>query len=389
MELIKDDKFINGPVNIIRLEGSIDGVDKILYLFSDFHVLETECSDIENIDVDKFILKMFKKCKKERPNVVYDFFVEEHFGSLEKDKKDYMNGFTAKYEYLSSVRKLFQLLSRKKYIQSGKVNIRTQYTDFRNVIGQGHQSPMSLINNNASNVTLSYVSYATITNITNALRQLIVEIQFAKTLLTFDNKLAKKNGYNEEKDTFNNVVRKIRDIYVNKNVKKIITQLIGKIPVLCDIILDKCNVLIIKLKDLQTFIGNNNERFRDPYTSNFLKKTSNIRIKINELGLDHLNLYAYLVDLYMLRRLLDKSYVKNSIYYCGAYHSVQLTLILVKYFGFKITHLAKHDTPIDIIYNYIVNDKKLDVIDKFIGLMDMLNTTHQCSNMKGFPNYFM
>jgi hypothetical protein len=49
---------------------------------------------------------------------------------------------------------------------------------------------------------------------------------------------------------------------------------------------------------------------------------------------------VYLMDLYVLRRVLDKNYVTNAISYTGAHHSLNYIRVLVKYFNFSITNCA-------------------------------------------------
>ena len=63
---------INGPVNIIRLTNG----DKIVYIFGDLHndiTIQTQCGynpEIDNIDVDKLLFKIFKKNQERQ----FDFF---------------------------------------------------------------------------------------------------------------------------------------------------------------------------------------------------------------------------------------------------------------------------------------------------------------------------
>ena len=56
--------YVSGPVNTVRLEGSINGVKKIIYLFMDFHAdlhHQTECEDIRSLDIDKYLVQTFDK----------------------------------------------------------------------------------------------------------------------------------------------------------------------------------------------------------------------------------------------------------------------------------------------------------------------------------------
>jgi hypothetical protein len=71
--------YITGPENVVRLEGKIDGISKVLYLFFDVHFeanRQNECSNIGEIDFAQFFVKTFKEMPK--TDVMYDFFMEAY-----------------------------------------------------------------------------------------------------------------------------------------------------------------------------------------------------------------------------------------------------------------------------------------------------------------------
>ena len=96
---------------------------------------------------------------------------------------------------------------------------------------------------------------------------------------------------------------------------------------------------------------------------------------------DQLNsdLFATLVDFYLLRRLLDKDYVANAISYTGAYHSLNYIFYLVKYFDFKITNWSYLNGDINEIHDKIKKaDDSYDIAQYFLS-----NPIYQCSNLSG------
>ena len=72
-ELYKD-TLINGPVSIIRLEGVIGKIKKVIYLFGDYHLgcdQQSTCNNDDAINIDKFFSDTFKKLNSD-----VDFFME-------------------------------------------------------------------------------------------------------------------------------------------------------------------------------------------------------------------------------------------------------------------------------------------------------------------------
>ena len=72
---------INGPQNVVRLEGMVNGQNKVLYLFFDVHLdilQQTKCEDFDNIDIGQFFQKELSTI-----TTPIDFFMEispEEFG---------------------------------------------------------------------------------------------------------------------------------------------------------------------------------------------------------------------------------------------------------------------------------------------------------------------
>ena len=66
--------LIDGPVNIVRIEGKINNIDKILYVFFDQHnpvVEQTQCDSYESVNITKFLYNIFKNISRK-----LDFFLE-------------------------------------------------------------------------------------------------------------------------------------------------------------------------------------------------------------------------------------------------------------------------------------------------------------------------
>lgn len=116
-------------------------------------------------------------------------------------------------------------------------------------------------------------------------------------------------------------------------------------------------------------------------------------ILANELSRYRDRIFSYisrLVDLYFIRRFLDKNYITNAISYTGASHSVSFIYMLIK-LGFKITHCAnctmtnidKLNQTIDSIENFPTEKSLFELLDIFVK-PDAI----QCTNISDFPKNF-
>ena len=69
---------------------------------------------------------------------------------------------------------------------------------------------------------------------------------------------------------------------------------------------------------------------------NLLKNLDDFKEKLDNLGLNILRLYSLYTDAYLLRRILDKNYIKKCVIYTGNAHSVNFIFFLVRFLNFKI-----------------------------------------------------
>jgi hypothetical protein len=51
-----DKLYVNGPINVVRLEGIINNIKKVIYVFFDYHsplIYQTRCEDDSSISINK------------------------------------------------------------------------------------------------------------------------------------------------------------------------------------------------------------------------------------------------------------------------------------------------------------------------------------------------
>lgn len=357
--------FINGPNNIIRLENG----DKIMYIIGDIHLEldnQNECKidkEYDSLNIDQFLVKFMKST-----NENFDLFVENQLNWVEYYKN---NNFVDKY--LLEIRKLFgkNTVFINNKIQKSKVfpNFRFHYFDFRFDIIEFTKiwelcdriPPFSFIETKIDEVI----------EILNLIK---VEI------INFKNKLNKKssdkfiskifNKYNDE--IIHNKIVDILDLYFNNKIY---------------------NLLVDNIEELIEYIYENYDLINNKYLSFDLKLNIKIEIekKIEFIKKKFFYLFE-LTDIYLIKRFLDKKYIKKSIVYTGMAHLSSITYFLVKYFDFKITHLYYLDESIKNINNF----EKIIKADtnNYIYINELLlnknknDEINQCINLLNFPNNF-
>jgi hypothetical protein len=102
METLEDTYNINGPINVVRLEGKINKIKKVIYVFFDIHIdvnNQTKCDDFEAIDIVTYLAKEFK----ENSDKEIDFFMEGRTSELDLFLKD----IHFKDKYIAEVIKFF------------------------------------------------------------------------------------------------------------------------------------------------------------------------------------------------------------------------------------------------------------------------------------------
>lgn len=380
-------KTVNGPYNIVRLEGYINDKKKIIYLFSDIHTDDYECDDIDSPDINKYLLEVFRKAKKKLPDKHYDFFVETHTRPEHKHADN-----LKRREYIYMIRKMFYHLKRKKRLLSDEMNVRLHYTDFRDYLNNNTQiihTATEVINNMFSN---EWINTYNINNIVGIIAPISDTISNLKHLIN-DN-LKKINIDNkqiyfthgdvtaeESNNILNNIFVKIRYNYKNRGVQSILTEIMTNI-----------NTVLSDMSSKYTHFIKFLNKIKHPHKYPYPGLTSNLRdvikticdIKIYLLEITAMNTYIHtiLIDIFMLRRFLDKEYITNALYYCGGSHVNIITTILVKYFNFEITHIAKSDETVDKLNERLKNTD----IYNFNSIRTVMKPSYQCSSLEGFPD---
>ncbi|AYV78708.1 MAG: hypothetical protein Edafosvirus26_10 [Edafosvirus sp.] len=420
------DKHINGPINVVRLEGTVFDIKKVLYVFMDYHspvCAQSQCDDPLSDDIKKYMTENFMNIEKQKKDKMYDLFYEV-FPTHTSRKLSKIKG-----RYIDEIFRLFgdqfNYDEKNDKVLPSKIfsHVRFHYIDIRDYFYHFIWPILTDL------VSFSRTLYSNMNIYPNDIKYIdeklrIVEGEIVHTydILFSDGKYKpKKVKENKEKkggakatapiteqsyeEQLKNFTNKILNRYNHEEVKKVINDFLNDyVKYKFDVALDT----IIKLRDkLPNYFAdmnmpNDKLAIRKDDTNSAHKygwgpdfKTMRniigdlydmISILDNEVSLAFLTI----MDIYFLRRFLDKDYITNGITYTGILHSMTYVYILIKYFGFEITNFSYSSEKNIKQLNKKVKNIPVDNFKKDYDINDLFypEILVQCSNLSDFPKNF-
>ena len=379
---------INGPINLVRLEGSINGNHKIIYLYMDQHVEEekqTKCPDDESIDVGEHLERIFESHNGHK----YDFFMEMVYPYIHRDiTTEYLdNKYISKT--IKTFAKYFELDRNQKLLVVEKLpNVRFHYADPRYYVMNLQNYPKWMSKPLEGPDDL------------NGLRNLIDLIISTKNDCIIRQELfenACQVELTKYKSPLEYYVNKIFCWIKNKKLKKIFQEhgltyiqeknnqfmeLLDEFMVLCQDYRDK-----MLRPDNRAYPTGSCLTIDNPYVTHPSKDLEYGKIKhmFVQCRKYVISIDASFMDLFFLRRVLDKDYISHAILYAGAVHSVYNIYFLVKYLGFHITHVANSTVGNIDRLNRIVKEEHC--VGQLVSVFfpDVLS---QCVHVDDFPELY-
>lgn len=436
----KNIKKINGPINVVRLEGKVNDVDKVIYIFMDMHFKisnQTECDNIYSKDVQNYFADSFDHLSNSNTNKSYDFFFEIDSVDLQNFGYglSYSSVINRRLRYIDQVDKLFRHLfvydpkENKVSVSKYFKNIRLHYMDIRHtfnfnvIIGyldmidheiryiksldlnifSNCQKYLTLIKKHLENLheiiksniySLKYLNDSTQTKKIQIIKYLTSESE-KDTTIKSDKTISENNTQNpviNHNPGINYIINKLCNVYQNNNVKEKIRHQIKEMDDNLVDLIKGCDKNIEEISHISSiFEEKMNTLNRDPNdfflyvyglsaisTNNMITQIHNSNKLMFQLLLSY---YSKFMDFFFLRRFLDKKYITNAITYTGSAHSCKYIEILVKHFNFKITHTA---------YS---NIKELDQLNEKVRNLSVGEISGlfyppirtQCSDISHFP----
>lgn len=390
---------INGPLNVVRLEGKIGDIKKVIYLFMDVHYplcIQSKCANIFAKDVHKYLAETFEQLDKDKKMV--DFFIETFEDSIQidADKRSEVinkqNNIGKQQIYIFQLIRLvesivkFDRKSKKIKSLNQFPNLRVHYLDIRDSM------------RNLSNMIYSFPDITDIRNL-RASREIFETLDAIRSAVQslkeiYDSVKADRNYQSTENPGFSRNIRKVLHDYKNKNVKNIITRILDE----CFSIFDD---IVILCDDSERAFRNNNKILDNPqiHVDGDLLRSGigidreinmfvNNTYRVNDLQDLYLLATVGITDCYLLRRFLDKNYITNAVVYTGATHSLNYIRRLMRDFNFKITHVSLKTVDTISELNWIVKQRVKE--DKTIAeyFIRTNKAFEQCSNLTDFPKRF-
>lgn len=398
---------ISGPINLIRVEGKINNQVKIFYFFMDLHIncqAQTECSDIRSVHIRDYLINTFDNLDK-----TVDFFLETF-----PDQSTFTTRRTD--IYLNQIRDMFEKIFNFNF-KEGKVvkskdfpHVRLHYMDIRPYftfkVGDPFGMTMeisnyiySLVNKNLYSQDIMKIRSGV--DILNSQMKVIYDACFgnpkktqAKIIREFSGQFVNYKNDGATK-AINYLVDKIRNVYENKEVKKKInhimsTELVKMFNEYQEFYIQLIECLNrnmslvkhgyydrVKYHDNYTYFGFVHINISDDITQEIIQVYGKYRECV-------IHIYILIMDLYFLRRSLDKKYVDTSVVYTGAFHSSNYIKFLLKEFDFKITHAFYSDGNLSAV------NKKIMALNDSYKVMSLFlpSELSQCVDVSMFPDNF-
>ena len=330
-----EELLVNGPVNAVRLEGTINNIHKVLYIFMDVHInvsSQTMCNNFNSLDFTQYLVKMFKKSTDERR---IDLFSEISLPDIQSKTRPYRG------RYIDELNRYMK--SKYKNKQSMHPNISVHYIDIRDII----KKEVNIILDNIEDASIKFSdnnSQNYINNIIALYNKLYTELTIIYDYL-FNNKQSNNAKLNNILDKIVNKYKYIQSktklTHILEIVKTYLNQIFNTIDKIKELINNSIGFILKSSNKLILQHYDNMKRYSYGHSINsFIEFYYKLLMYSNEVEILCAMCFALLVDMFFLRRFVDKNDITNGVIYTGIAHSVNYIYNLVKYFDFDITHVS-------------------------------------------------
>jgi hypothetical protein len=412
-------EYVNGPINVIRLEGKVGSVKKIIWVFLNWpepSTAQTKCDDIRAVDISTYLVREFDQLKKSKPDTVYDFMYNR--GPLVPDFEAKTRG-TYQNQVAEIFTKSFEIdLDENRVKKSTSIpNVRFHYVNTTDYVLMKSPSILNQIEHIVYHIWNNRSYYLNdMINLHNGVKIIGDEVMQIYHLFfeekKLDNPKIEKSFYSaginqkfnismeDSHKLIQKLIYKLKNTYDNKSVGTIMNKIIDTEfkDMLRAYFSEEKNTLetiISEIEFLKKLDGYDLNEILQPQDDGYFYGLNNIRMDENILFFKKmvrdLEKYSYdfiasfLSNANLVRRFLDKNYISHTVTYLFAYRGISLIRLLVKYFGFEITHWSYlKNNDLDTCNKMIIESKNqfdLNIIFLPVSLA-------QCSDLGSFPKEF-
>lgn len=406
IEVNEKKRTISGPYNAVRMEGEINGIRKIVYLFMDVHLnMENQrrCRNVLSLDINQYFAQKFHELNGS--DKMYDFFFEISPTAYKVDNEQKANikkpQCNIRDIYIKRIMKLIRSAvkydSHRDLVQVSDVfqNVRLHYLDIRRTLGLIHAdiTRMSFFTD-INRMSFPPSLFKILTDVKNKLEQVTTLFRLIRDNRDYIRSDDFESSTREMK-ILGKYIQKLLYVYNHPNVQKEIVSIVNKSFDELSKAIEMVDDCIRVFRSYQKILSVK-ERIHFP-RKNAISDGIPLEQRL-EIFNDSIERYESLIhqtlrpstditDCYLLRRLLDKDYVTNAIIYSGGNHTLNYIHNLALYFQFNITHVVYSSTTISEL-----NDKMKDRFESDQGIADLFIDVNdpkpQCIDMTGFPTEF-
>lgn len=354
-----EQSFVNGPINAARLEGMIGNVKKVVYLFMDRHEpleSQTKCTNLFSKDISQFLLDSMLEIQD--VDTSYDFFIEITPTSIYRTVRN-TKPYEPRNNYINEVGTLFaKLMSYDKAKNTVShfleiPNVRLHFMDIRDYFEDVLYYTFLKLESEveAENYAKAKVSAK---KLASALKIVIAILQNPKQTKALVLQTPQK--YVLSPNVINYIAHKMRYKYSNPEIKAHMNNLLDSYIEDVQRAFDHITALIDSLEQKRYPTG-----------------------LATIMSIIFYEFFVKITDIFFFRRILDKDYITNIIAYTGWLHSDNYMQVLVRDYGFKITHITVSNMSVD----------RANVIAQTTGFGSLLDEFGQCVDMSKFPERFL
>lgn len=383
----------NGPLSAFRLEGD----NKIIYLFGDYHNHQTkqsECKPKTKNTIIEYIIENVKNSSDLVDIMIEIYYNIPKFSTI----GDYNNPprMIDKINSFISNNVIIEKNFDKTINKGSKIkNTRFHYINIRHEIGYTFMTTiLDSINQKDKKehtqlIILYYIGCLFILQLNLYMYKKIYNDNEMFNNLNIGEEINKIKNFNNKNN--NNFISDIEYNFENYNYYSKITKIFNKIFKNRDILnsvlglpFELCFKNIFKIIDMIFKLVYEHLK----YKKNTLK---DIIEYIKYLDTEMLDLYALFNDYYTIYRI-NKKYIKKAVFYGGNYHTSNILLYLLTN-NYKLTHISNYHNSLTIEAIINKKDELLSInkgnIDRtFFSYINENVKDYQCIDMKSFPKNF-